>query len=155
MHSSLHFTRAFPTYSSAFRQGIPYLLICYNTCILRVQSVIGHVGAFVCMQTAVRDICVLKVDTLGDLAESPQAIVGAISALAQMMGVPAQQHTMVNHQEQAPVTTEQRQPAGHETVKVPKLQLEAMQALLMLLPLPMPQASCPGMKTGIALTEDA
>ena len=94
--------------------------------------------------TAVRDTCALQAYTLGDDAESPQAIVDAISALAQMMGVPAQQQTMVNHQEPAPDTTEQRQPASHETVNVPKLQLEAMQALLMLLPLPMPQASCPG-----------
>ena len=65
----------------------------------------------------------------------------AIAALAQMMSVPAPAQNL-GSQVQTSNAAESGQRAGLQALDLAKVQLEAMQALLMMLPLPLPQVSC-------------
>ena len=78
----------------------------------------------------------------------------AIAALAQMMSVPAPPQ---NLRSQVPTSNaaESEQRAGLQSLDLAKLQLEAMQALLMMLPLPLPQVSCILRRRCISLYEYA
>lgn len=67
--------------------------------------------------------------------------VDAIPVLAQMLVPHTQQQDPSGSQQPAPDAAGDRQAAGLGSLDSAALQLEAMQALLILLPLPMPQVS--------------